>query len=215
MIIYNPTDGDAFTSAVKSAPQHCFLMTRLGKPVPKRVQEIGKEIKNCCRDHSYKVIDASPRISSRDFLIKIWKMIASSPLSVGVIHESIPSITQANIFYELGVAQAQAMGKETLIVKSPKAVIPSDFIRSEYIEFDKNFSIKFNNYLSGLYDLAEHYEVVADQIDRNPVLALDYLKRAYLITGELRLKKKAKSIVSEAGLNERAANSVELLSASF
>jgi hypothetical protein len=62
---------------------------------------------------------------------------------------------------------------------------------------------------------AEHYETVADQLDRNPILAIDYLKRAFLITGDKRLRAKAKAVVSKAGLEQRAANSVELLTATF
>jgi len=213
MIIYNPLDGDAFTTTIKSAPRHCFLMTRLGKPVPKMVKDIGVAVNKCCKKNKYKVVDASTRVSGRDFLIKIWKMIASSPVAIGVVHESIPATTQANIFYELGVAQA--LGKETLIVKSPKAKIPSDFIRTEYITYNSSFAKNFSKYLAALKDQAEHYEVVADQLDRNPILAIDYLKRAYLITGERRLKTKAKSIIKDAGLQDRATNSVELLTASF
>ena len=64
-----------------------------------------------------------------DFLIKIWKLIASSPLAVGIVHEDTASSTQANIYYELGIAQA--LGKETVIVKSPGAKVPSDFVRTE------------------------------------------------------------------------------------
>ena len=64
-----------------------------------------------------------------DFLIKIWKLIASSPLAVGIVHEDIASSTQVNIYYELGIAQA--LGKETVIVKSPGAKVPSDFVRTE------------------------------------------------------------------------------------
>lgn len=63
------------------------------------------------------------------------------PLSVGICHEEIPAKSQANIWYELGVAQA--MGKETLIAKSPYSDIPSDFVRTEYIEFNARFSAKF------------------------------------------------------------------------
>lgn len=173
MIVYNPTDGDAFTTTIKSSPRHCFLMTRLGKPVPRMVKDIGKAVKGCCRNIDYAVIDAGARIGGRDFLIKIWKMLVSSPLAVGVVHESIPTTTQANIYYELGVAQA--LGKETVIIKSPKAAIPSDFIRTEYITFDSKFASNFSRFLDGVIEQAEHYEVVADQLDRNPVLAIDYL----------------------------------------
>ncbi|WP_423907330.1 hypothetical protein [Candidatus Spongiihabitans sp.] len=90
MIIYNPADGDAFTTTIKSTPKHCFLMTRLGSPVPQMVKDIGIEVKKCCHNQKYVAIDAGTRITGRDFLIKIWKMIASSPIAVGVVHESIP-----------------------------------------------------------------------------------------------------------------------------
>lgn len=213
MIIYSPSDGDAFTTSVKSNPRHCFLMTRLGSPVSPAVKNIRAEIERCCRSKKYKVFDASTQVSGGDFLVKIWKMVASSPLAVGVVHKSIPAKTQANIFYEFGVAQA--MGKETVIVRSPGAVIPSDFSRSEYIPFDTKFTENFTKFLSGLDDQAEHYETVAYLSDRNPVLALDYLKRAYLITGDEKLKEKAKIVVRKAKLDNRAKNSVELLSAAF
>ena len=213
MIIYSPTDGDALTTSIKSAPRHCFLMTRLGKPVPQMVVDIGQAVKKCCSNANFTVIDAGAKVTGRDFLLKIWKMIASAPLAVGVVHEDVPAKTQANIFYELGVAQA--LGKETLIIKSPKSEIPSDFIRTEYITYDSEFTSSFSQYLDDLKDQAEHYELVSDQLDRNPILALDYLKRAYLITGDPALKKKAKLLVKNAGLKQRATNSVELLAAEF
>lgn len=213
MIVYNPLDGDAFTSSIPSNPRHCFLMTRLGKPVPEPVQDIGNAVTRACDNVDYQVIDASSRVTGRDFLLKIWKLIASSPLSIGICHEDIPQSTQANIYYELGVAQA--LGKETLLIKSPLAKVPSDFVRTEYIEFNENFEKTFNSYLHSLPEQADHYELVADQLDRNPILAIDYLKRAFLISGEKRLQGKAKSLIDEAGLGDRAKNSVELLAAAF
>jgi hypothetical protein len=188
-------------------------MTRLGKPVPKEVAKMRQVISEECNKADYKVIDASSRITGRDFLLKIWRLIASAPLAVGICHEEIPSKTQANIYYELGVAQA--LGKETVIVKSPGSEIPSDFIRSEYIEFNVRFTANFSAYLESLFEQASHYELVADQLDRNPILAIDYLKRAFLITGDEGLRKKAQKLLSEAGLESRAKNSIELLSASF
>ena len=129
------------------------------------------------------------------------------------MHEDIPQSTLANIFYELGVAQA--LGKETVIVKSPAAKIPSDFSRSEYVVFDNQFSANFTAYLESIHEQASYYELLADQLERNPILALDYLKRAFLINGDDQLRDKANSIVDEAGLEERAANSVELIAAAF
>ena len=213
MIIYSPLDGDALMSSIPSNPRHCFLMTRLGKPIPDEVAKIHDSVLKLCNNVRYEVIDASTRVTGRDFLLKIWRLIASAPLSVGICHEAIPTKTQANIYYELGIAQA--LGKETIIVKSPKAEIPSDFVRTEYIEFNNEFDRNFSKYLATLNEQAEHYELVADQLDRNPILAIDYLKRAFLITGDDRLRQKAHLILEEAGVEARAKNSVEQLAASF
>lgn len=213
MIIYNPLDGLPISYSIKSQPKHCFLMTRLGNPVPPMVTEMRVAVEECCEQFDYQVIDAQARVTGRDFLLKIWHLIASAPLSVGVLHEDIPQATQANIFYEIGVAQA--LGKETIVIKSPNSSIPSDFVRNEYIPFDEAFSVKFTAYLETIHEVADYYETLADQLDRNPVLALDYLKRAFLIKGDDRLKEKANSVIEGAGLSERAANSVELIAAAF
>ena len=213
MIVYSPLDGDALTSAIKAQPRHCFLMTRLGRPIPKEIEHIRHSITMGCTHNNYTVLDATSTVSGRDFLMKIWRMIASVPLSVGICHEAMPLETQGNIFYELGVAQA--MGKETLLVKSKAARVPSDFVRTEYIEFNDQFSKNFETYFAYLNDQADHYEMVAMQLENNPVLALDYLKRAYLITGDNRLRDLAGTLLRAAGLESRALNSVELLAATF
>lgn len=106
MIIYNPLDGDAVMTAVPSKPRRCFLMTRLGSVVPSGVEAMRRAVTRLCRNANYEVIDAHAQATGRDFLLKIWKLIAATPLSVGICHEDIPSATQMNIYYELGVAQA-------------------------------------------------------------------------------------------------------------
>lgn len=183
MIVYSPLDGDALTTSIPSNPRHCFLMTRLGKPVPAGVARIRKVITRVCAVADFNVIDASSKVTGRDFLLKIWRLIASTPLSVGICHEDIPPKTQANIWYELGVAQA--LGKETLIVKSIHTEVSSDFVRTEYIEFDDDFEKGFTKYLESLDEQAD------------------------------RLRNRAKEFVDEAGLQARAKNSVEVLAAAF
>ena len=190
-------------------------MTRLGDPIPKMVQDIRAAIEEscACANVDYRVMDAQVRVTGRDFLLKIWNLIAASPLSIGVLHEDIPQETQANIFYELGVAQA--MGKETIIVKSPRAKVPSDFVRSEYIAFDGNFRKNFEEFMATLMDLADHYEQISDNIDRNPLMAIDYLRRAFLINGDDRLREKAEDIAAKADFGNRAKNSLEMLATNF
>lgn len=188
-------------------------MTRLGGDVPAGVEAMRTAVTRLCWNVDYEVIDAHSQVTGRDFLMKIWKLIASTPLSVGVCHEEIHPNTQMNIYYELGVAQA--LGKETLVVKSPGARVPSDFVRTEYVGFDDDFDAKFSSYLESLQEQANHYELVANQLDRNPVLAIDYLKRAFLISGDDRLRAKVGALIRNEGLSGRASNSVELLAAAF
>jgi hypothetical protein len=188
-------------------------MTRIGKPRPSILDAIRNDVIDSCKEVNYRVIDASTQITGRDFLLKIWKMIFATPLCIGIVHEKIPPITQSNIFYELGVAQA--LGKETLIIKGEYADVPSDLIRTEYIAFDNDFKTNFAMFLQNLFKQADHYELVADQLDHNPILVLDYLKRAYLITGNEIYRRKAKEVHSAAGVKDRVKNSVELLAATF
>lgn len=102
-----------------------------------------------------------------------------------------------------------------MIKSSRLKELPSDFVRSEYIEFNQEFDDRFENYIDSVVEQAEHYEFVADQLDRNPILAIDYLKRAYLITGEENLRKKAQDLLNVAGIENRAKNSIEVLAAAF
>jgi len=213
MIVYSPIDGDALTSGIVSLPRTCFLMTQLGEPVPDEALEIRTALLKVLTGHGIELIDATSQITGRDFLLKIWRMIASVPLAVGIVHGEMPATTQSNIFYELGIAQA--MGKETVIIKAPKTKVPSDFVRTEYIGFNDKFEVNFSKYLKSFFEQADHYETVADQLEKNPLLAIDYLRRAFLISGNASLRGKARNEFSSAGIKERAKNSVETLLADF
>jgi len=213
MILYSPLDGQSMQSSIPNQARHCFLMTRLGNPVPPMVTDIRAAIERNCAARDITVIDAQNRVTGRDFLLKIWQLIASTQICICIFHEDNPPGTQANLFYEFGVAQG--LGKETLIIKSPNAEIPSDFVRSEYVQYGDNFDNEFNSYLDGVFSQADFYSLLSDQLENNPVLALDYLKRAYLITGDDTLKVRALAIVESEGLGGRSKNSVELQAAAF
>ncbi len=93
--------------------------------------------------------------------------------------------------------------------------MPSDLVRTEYVAFDDHFDTGFRKYLNSLQEQADYYELVADQLERNPVLALDYLKRAFLITGDNRLRASARALIGKEGLDAPAKNGVERLVAAF
>jgi hypothetical protein len=53
MVVYNPLDGNAITSPIPSRPRHCFLMTRLGNPIPREVRAMHRAIANVCESIDY------------------------------------------------------------------------------------------------------------------------------------------------------------------
>jgi hypothetical protein len=101
------------------------------------------------------------------------------------------------------------------VVKTEKATIPSDFVRTEYIKHDGNFERRMNKYVKKFLAQGEWYEQLADYLERNPLLSLDYLRRAFLISGNDAVRGQVAEICDTLALHERAKNSVETLLAEF
>lgn len=213
MILYRLNEGLAYQEKILYRPRTCFLMTQLGDPVPPEVGAIREKLKDALDEYDVNLIDADSEVTGGDFLFKIWQMIVAVPLAVAIVHEEMPATTQCNVFYEVGLAHA--LGKESIVIKTPKAQIPSDFVRTEYIKYDSRFKQRMDKYLENFFKQGEWYELVAEQVERNPLLAIDYLRRAYLISGNNRIKQEVANIRETLSLHERARNSVETLLAEF
>lgn len=212
-MFYRPTDGDAQVTKIRYRPKACFLMTQLREPAPSGVPEIKKNLEVAFASHGFEIIDAESVVTGRDFLLKIWSLIVSVPVGIAIVHEDMPPDTLANVFYELGLLQAY--GKETLIVKTPAVRLPSDMVRTEYVVADNRMSHRLGQFISFLEEQADYFEAVADQLDNNPLLAIDYLRRAFLLNGNERLRKKVHEVLRGASVESRAKNSVEMLLANF
>ncbi len=87
-----------------------------------------------------------------------------------------------------------ALGKETIIIKSKDYKIPSDFKRTEYINYDSDFHVSFEKFFNNLKEREEHYWLVGDLINADPVLAIDYIKRAFLLNPNQKYIKEANRI---------------------
>lgn len=189
-------------------------MTQLGNPIPPKITAIRQRLRKILADNGINDIDAASVVTGRDFMLKIWQILISVPLGVAIIDETMSSNTLCNIFYEIGLMHT--LGKETIVIKTKNAKVPSDFVRTEYISFDKDFDKNVKKYFQTTYwKLPDFYETIADQLDRNPLLAIDYLRRSYLITGKRTLQRKAKKLHKEAVGKDRAKNCVEQLLVDF
>ncbi len=196
MIPYDPITGDVWSNAVSNKPRTCFLMTELGQNVSSGAQEVRNVVEQCLASQHFSVTDASKVTTGRDFLIKIWSIILSVPLGIAIVCEDMRASTLENIYFELGVMQA--LGKETVMVKVGNIECATDLIRTEYIEAP-DLSIKIERFLTTCIEQAEHYEILGKELKaRNPLLALDYMKRAFMITDDSRYKRELLQIVLDS-----------------
>ncbi len=188
-------------------------MTQLGEPIAEEVVAIRARVEQAFREDGFDVIDANSFTTGRDFLHKIWEIIVSVPVGVAIIPKGMKPMTLANVFYEVGLMQA--LGKETIVVKAPGAQVPSDFVRTEYVTADDALEEKLAAFLTSLRERAAHYGFVGSLVEHNPLLALDYFRRAYLLSGSAEWREQAVALVESTDLSERATDSVEMILASF
>jgi hypothetical protein len=212
MIYYRPGDGDVHSTAMKWRPRTCFLMTAIGAPNEKVVRT-RRRVSSLFRRAGYRVVDASSVTTGKDFLLKIWLLAAACPIGIAIVHKGISPETMANVYYELG--WMQAYGRETVVIKIDDVDLPSDLVRTEYIALNKRFTKGVKDFIHSLDERAEYYLMLADQLESNPLLAIDYLRRSYLLSGDAGLKKRARDIFKASGLDERGLASVERQLASF
>lgn len=213
MIYYNPIDSDPIVKPIGYSPRSCFVMTKLGEPIPEIIIEIREKLSAKLKSENITEFDASSMVTGRDFLLKIWNQILSVPLGIGVVDETMNAQTLANIFYEIGVMHAY--GKETLIIKTKNAVIPSDFIRTEYVVYNSNFDDSLDKFFDTFFALEDYFIQLAANLEKNPLLSIDYIRRAYLISGNEELKIEVKKLSEALDLAARAKNSVESLITQF
>jgi len=187
-MIYGILDGDLITKPYTMEPRMVFVMTKLGKVVPPKITQMRAILAQSIKPYEYGLIDAGSKTTGGDFLAKIWGIIISLPCGVALISEELRTNTKLNIFYEIGLMQA--IGKETLIIKTTKSKVPSDFVRTEYIDFDgdeADLEKRIQSYMTHLTEKVDYYTQIADNLGNNPFGRIDYLRRAYLLSGNKKL----------------------------
>jgi len=195
MIIYSPITGEVLTSSIKFEPRSCFIMTQLGGKKSEELKEIRLAISSFLKSINYNEVDASSYITGRDFLEKIWKRILAVPVGIAILTSDMSLTTVANIFYELGLLDA--LGKESIVIKSKSFKIPSDFVRTEYISYDEAFKSNIKKFFENVFEREKHYSLMSELMEEDIVLSIDYLKRAYLISGHLKYKIEAERLFNE------------------
>lgn len=213
MIYYRPTDGDPLSAPLRWKVRTAFIMQQLGRPLPIELRQTRSTVERILGQLKFSCVDATSRTTGRDFLLKVWQTAASCPIGVAIVQEGIAAATLANIYYELGLMQAY--GRETVVVRIGAPALPSDLVRTEYIDADENLKAHLTSMVDDFTERAEYYEFMADQLENNPLLSIDYLRRAYLLSGRESLRERAGELFERYDLRRRAKSSVERILVSF
>jgi hypothetical protein len=109
----------------------------------------------------------------------------------------------------------QAYGRETIVIRVGEVDLPSDLVRTEYIAFDRKFDAKFREFIKALRERASYYRTLGEQLEKNPLLSIDYFRRSYLLSEDGELRVLANAAFDTAGLSDRGKASVERLLVRF
>ena len=154
-LLYNPVDGSELNEPVTLYPRTAFLMLHdndRAATIEVRMQEIARDE---LQSKQFDVKSASDLRRSGDYLAKIIRIIRGCGFGVAVFSDATPPKTLANIFFEIGYCLA--IGKPTYLLLAGDQAVPSDFVRSEWINFDPSNEPAFREELAQAVSEIDQY----------------------------------------------------------
>lgn len=187
-LIYSPLNGDEWKEPFELFPRTGFLMLQSGGEIAVDDLFMQNSVREQMDSQGYQIKTAVDLRRSGDYLHKITKMIMGCGFGIAVFSTDTPSRTLGNIFFEVGYCLA--LGKPVvLVVKGGSRVMPSDFVRSEWVEYrpgsEALFEADLAGQIMGLTQQSDFFEQLADaayeaeEIDHE--LVVERYKRAALI----------------------------------
>jgi len=181
-------------------PKHAFIMRQLGNP-PTIDLRMNALVKNVFENKKFKTIDANGTTGSKDYLERILGLIRGAGFTVAIFSHDTRPESIANICLELGFAAM--CGKPIIIVKSNKAVAPSDLKRTDWIEFEdtglKEFRKKLRKGLDEVEKLCEFednlLQVALEARSPDCAVALERANKGFLLSGQERFIESAERIL--------------------
>ena len=180
------------------------MMLQLGEGVSQLEAEMDEVVSSVLHTRKLTALRASSERGQKDYLDKIIQLIRGCGIGVAIFSEYTPAPTLANIFFE--VALCNLLGKPVLIVKSDGAKAPSDFVRTEWINFGvgKKPQLRkdFSHSVSSILEFAKYYESIGDiALDAEDVdleLAYERYRQSFLIDGRLAVRRKLEKLGKRA-----------------
>jgi hypothetical protein len=174
-------------------------MRQIGNPpaVDERIVEIVLEVLALKRIPTK---DADASTGGKDFLERILGLIRGTGFTIAIFSHDTRATAMANITLELGFAAM--CGKPLIIVKSKEAAAPSDFTRTDWIDYDLKDEARFRKKLGQALDTISDLAVFEDMLldvalgarSIDCAIAFERANKAFLLTREDRFLDKAEEI---------------------
>jgi len=187
-VVFSPIDDSELSGPFRPFPGCAFLMIHSSKDVAPVEKKIEAAINKTLKAEGFTTKKAALEYTSKDYLKKIIQMIRGCGFAVAIFSKFTPATTLANIFFEIGICYI--LGKEVVLVKTKDAPPPSDFVRTEWIEFDSDKPKKFESDISKVcktmkeaadynYDLGD---IAFSAAEGDLELAFERYKQSVLLT---------------------------------
>lgn len=199
-LVFSPLSEDILSSPPRRLyPGHAFVMRQIGAPpaIDQRMAEIVHEV---FEDRGVRTKDADASTGGGDFLERILGLIRATGFTVAIFSHETRANAMANITLELGFAAM--CGKPLVIVKSKEARAPSDFTRTDWIEYDSDDEGRFRTKLGQALDTIDEAGAFQDFLldtameakSVDCAIALERASKAFLLTSDAALIDKAEVI---------------------
>ncbi len=199
-LVFSPLSEDVLASPPRRLhPGHAFVMRQIGNPpaVDECMVEIVLEVLALKRIPTK---DADASTGGKDFLERILGLIRGTGFTIAIFSHDTRATAMANITLELSFAAM--CGKPLIIVKSKEAAAPSDFTRTDWIDYDLKDEARFRKKLGQALDTISDLAVFEDMLldvalgarSIDCAIAFERANKAFLLTREDRFLDKAEEI---------------------
>jgi hypothetical protein len=181
-------------------PKHAFIMRQLGRP-PAIDLVMNEAVVRLLAERGFGAIDADATTGGKDYLERILGLIRGTGFTVAIFSDRTRARSLSNIALELGFAAL--CGKPLVVVKSPRAVAPSDLKRTDWIDYDQRDLQSFQRKMGQAIDEIERLcnwedDLLQTSLDaRSPdcAVTLERANNGFLLSGDERFVAAAERIL--------------------
>lgn len=188
-VIFSPVTEEVLKGPFKPIPRGVFFLIQSNSQISDQDAATSTQVEEYLLQNDFTVVRANRTRRTKDYLEKIISLIRGCGFCLSITSKDTPSETLANIFFEIGIAVL--LGKPTILIKRGKMKLPSDFVRTEWVEHskgkEKQFRKDFREALDGVLEMSEYFhdlgELAYEANEPDLDLAFERFRQSTLITG--------------------------------